>query len=109
VYGLGANALNGVAARRIFEVKGRRRDNPLIAHVASPEAAEALCHVDERAKALMRAFWPGPLTLLLPKKPVVPPETNAGLAASRCACPAIRRRAPSSRRAACPWPRPAPT
>ncbi len=80
VYGLGANALDGGAVRRIFEVKGRPGDNPLIAHVASPEAAEALCHVDERAKALMRAFWPGPLTLLLPKKPVVPPETNAGLA-----------------------------
>jgi L-threonylcarbamoyladenylate synthase len=79
VYGLGANALDAKAVKRIFEAKGRPSDNPLIVHVSAPEAAEPLCHVDERSRALMRAFWPGPLTLLMPKKPVVPPETNAGL------------------------------
>ncbi len=79
VYGLGANALDGTAVRRIFEAKGRPNDNPLIVHVKSPEAAEPFCFVDARASRLMEAFWPGPLTLLLPKKPVIPAETNAGL------------------------------
>ncbi len=80
VYGLGANALDAVAVQKIFEAKGRPSDNPLIVHVASPDAAEPLAVVDERARRLMAAFWPGPLTLLLPKKAVVPHETNAGLA-----------------------------
>lgn len=79
VYGLGADALNPAAVAGIFQAKGRPGDNPLIVHVASPEAAEPLCHVDARARALMDAFWPGPLTLLLPKKPVIPAVTNAGL------------------------------
>ncbi len=79
VYGLGANALDAAAVRGIFAAKGRPADNPLIVHVASPEAAQALAEVDARAEALMAAFWPGPLTLLLPKKPLIPVETNAGL------------------------------
>ena len=79
VYGLGANALDADAVRRIYEAKGRPSDNPLIVHVSSPEAAEPLCLMDERAKRLMEAFWPGPLTLLLPKKPIIPAATNAGL------------------------------
>ena len=79
VYGLGANALDAEAVRRIFEAKGRPSDNPLIVHVSSPEAAEPLCFIDDRARMLMNAFWPGPLTLLLPKKPVIPAATNAGL------------------------------
>ncbi|MCE5342371.1 MAG: threonylcarbamoyl-AMP synthase [Eubacteriales bacterium] len=79
VYGLGADALNGNAVQKIFEAKGRPGDNPLIVHVATPEAAQPLCYIDERAQTLMRAFWPGPLTLLLPKKLVIPSQTNAGL------------------------------
>lgn len=79
VYGLGANALDAEAVRRIYEAKGRPSDNPLIVHVSSPQAAEPLCFMDERAKRLMEAFWPGPLTLLLPKKPIIPAATNAGL------------------------------
>lgn len=79
VYGLGTNALDAAAVGGIFTAKGRPADNPLIVHIASPEAAEPLARVDARARALMDAFWPGPLTLLLPKKPVIPPETNAGL------------------------------
>jgi len=79
VYGLGADALNAEAVGKIFAAKGRPNDNPLIVHVKSPEAAKPLCRVDERAERLMRRFWPGPLTLLLPKKPVIPDETNAGL------------------------------
>jgi len=79
VYGLGANALDARAVKKIFQAKGRPADNPLIVHVASAAAAEELCHVTEEARLLMRAFWPGPLTLLLEKKPVVPDVTNAGL------------------------------
>ena len=79
VYGLGANALDAQAVGKIFTAKGRPADNPLIVHVAAPEAAEELCHVTPEARRLMTAFWPGPLTLLLPKKPVIPAVTNAGL------------------------------
>ena len=88
VYGLGANALDAAAVPKIYLAKGRPGDNPLIVHIASPEAAEPLAYVDERAKKLMRAFWPGPLTLLLPKKPIIPAVTNAGL-------PSVALRMPS--------------
>lgn len=80
VYGLGANALDADAVKKIFAAKNRPADNPLIVHVHSAEAAEALCHVSEDARTLMAAFWPGPLTLLLAKRPVIPAVTNAGLA-----------------------------
>ena len=80
VYGLGANALDPEAVPKIYQAKGRPSDNPLIVHVGSFEAVEPLCYMDERARKLMEAFWPGPLTLLLPKKPVIPAVTNAGLA-----------------------------
>lgn len=79
VYGLGANALNADAVKRIFAAKDRPADNPLIVHVACPAAAEELCFITPDANALMRAFWPGPLTLLLKKKPLIPAVTNAGL------------------------------
>ncbi len=80
VYGLGADALNADAVRKIFAAKNRPADNPLIVHVHSAEAADALCHVSDDARTLMAAFWPGPLTLLLPKRSVIPAVTNAGLA-----------------------------
>ncbi|MDD3411116.1 MAG: L-threonylcarbamoyladenylate synthase, partial [Eubacteriales bacterium] len=79
VYGLGANALDAAAVPCIYTAKGRPSDNPLIVHVASPEAAEPLCYVSEDARKLMDAFWPGPLTLSMPKKPCIPAVTNAGL------------------------------
>lgn len=79
VYGLGANALDAASVTKIFVAKGRPADNPLIVHVATPEAAEPLCEIDSRARALMARFWPGPLTLLLPKKSAIPTVTNAGL------------------------------
>lgn len=79
VYGLGADALNEAAVRAIFAAKGRPADNPLIVHVPSIEAAEPLCHIDERSRRVMEHFCPGPLTLLLPKKPVIPQVVNAGL------------------------------
>ena len=66
VYGLAADAGDPVAVAAIFEAKGRPRFNPLISHVASLEQAERLALFDDRARALAAAFWPGPLTLVLP-------------------------------------------
>jgi L-threonylcarbamoyladenylate synthase len=69
VYGLGADARNGRAVAAIFETKGRPRFNPLIVHVADLSAAEARAEFSDQARALATAFWPGPLTLVLPLKP----------------------------------------
>lgn len=66
VYGLGADARNSLAVARIFEAKGRPRFNPLIVHVASTAQAQRYVHWSDQAEALARAFWPGPLTLVLP-------------------------------------------
>jgi L-threonylcarbamoyladenylate synthase len=66
VYGLGADATNGLAVARIFEAKGRPRFNPLIVHVAHLDAAREIAAFDDRALMLVREFWPGPLTLVLP-------------------------------------------
>lgn len=79
VYGLGADALNESAVRAIFAAKGRPADNPLIVHVPSIQAAESLCYIDDRSRRVMEYFCPGPLTLLLPKKPIIPEVVNAGL------------------------------
>ena len=73
VYGLGANALDEEAARKIYEAKGRPSDNPLIAHVSAMEEVYPLVsQVSEKAKKLMDAFWPGPMTLIFPKSDLVP-------------------------------------
>ncbi|WP_340643952.1 L-threonylcarbamoyladenylate synthase [Phenylobacterium sp.] len=66
VYGLGADATNPAAVAAIYEAKGRPRFNPLISHVADLATAERLALFDDRARALAAAFWPGPLTLVLP-------------------------------------------
>lgn len=79
VYGLGANALKGDSVKKIFEAKGRPQDNPLIIHVASKEIDEYVKNIPEVAKKLMDKFWPGPLTLILEKKDIVPSETSAKL------------------------------
>ena len=81
VYGLGADALNGEAAARIFAAKGRPADNPLIAHIAGESGLSGLIALEPCAcaRALMRAFWPGPMTLIFPKSPRVPREVTAGL------------------------------
>ncbi len=68
VYGLGADASNPAAVAAIFEAKGRPRFNPLIAHVADLETAARIAHLDDRAYALAREFWPGPLTIVAPIK-----------------------------------------
>lgn len=69
VYGLGANALSGQAVAKIFEAKNRPSFNPLIVHVADKKQAEKYAVFDDRAKALAGQFWPGPLTLILPRHP----------------------------------------
>ena len=69
VYGLGADARNGEAIARLYAAKGRPSFNPLIAHVADVEAARRLARFDAAAERLAAAFWPGPLTLVLPKRP----------------------------------------
>lgn len=80
VYGLGANALDAAAVERIFAAKGRPRTSPLIVHVASPEMArELVTEWPDSAEALARRYWPGPLTLVLPKQRCVPDIVTAGL------------------------------
>lgn len=80
VYGLGANALDPAAVQRIFDAKGRPADNPLIVHVASAEAAKQLVtDWTPMADRLARAFWPGPLTLVLRRAAKVPDIVTAGL------------------------------
>lgn len=69
VYGLGGDARSGTAVARIFEAKGRPHFNPLIVHVSSMEMAEEVALFSAEARALAQAFWPGPLTLVLPLKP----------------------------------------
>jgi L-threonylcarbamoyladenylate synthase len=68
VYGLGANALNAAAVAKVFAAKDRPRFNPLIVHVLGEEEAEAYAVINDTARGLMRAFWPGPLSLVLPRK-----------------------------------------
>jgi L-threonylcarbamoyladenylate synthase len=68
VYGLGANALNAAAVAKVFAAKNRPRFNPLIVHVLGEEEAEAYAVINDTARGLMRAFWPGPLSLVLPRK-----------------------------------------
>ncbi len=80
VYGLGANALDTSAVRKIFELKGRPSTSPLIVHVASIEQARELAaEWPEVAQRLAQEYWPGPLTLVVPKKSIVPDEVTAGL------------------------------
>ena len=80
VYGLGANALDEAAVRKIFEAKGRPHSSPLIVHVASIEMARGLAREwPEKAEILARRFWPGPLTIVVPKNADVPDVVTAGL------------------------------
>lgn len=80
VYGLGADALDEVAAKKIYEAKGRPSDNPLIVHVASVQALKDLAvDIPNSAYQLAEAFWPGPLTMILKKSQKVPYGTTGGL------------------------------
>ena len=88
VYGLGANALNADACRRIYEAKGRPQDNPLIIHVPDASWLSRYCEkVPESAYRLAEAFWPGPLTMILPKRGIVPYRTTGGLETVGVRCP----------------------
>ncbi len=78
VYGLGADARNGRAVAAVFDAKGRPHFNPLICHFASDEAAFAEVIADRRAAALSGHFWPGPLTLVLPRRPACRIDLLAG-------------------------------
>ena len=88
VYGLGADGLNPDALAKIFQAKGRPQDNPLILHISAPEEMERFCHsIPEAAYKLAEAFWPGPLTMVLPAKDCVPKCTTAGLPTVAVRCP----------------------
>jgi len=91
VYGLGANALDAAAVARIFEAKGRPATDPLIVHLAHiGQLSMCASHVPPAARKLGLAFWAGPLTIILPKKPQIPDSVTAGL-------PSVALRVPSHR------------
>lgn len=80
VYGLGADALNPKASKKIYEAKGRPSDNPLIVHISDIKHIEDIVrNIPNKAYELAEVFWPGPLTLILNKKPNVPASTTGGL------------------------------
>ncbi len=80
VYGLAGNALDGGTVKKIFEAKGRPADNPLIVHISDISQIYGLVRVfPEKAKILAEKFWPGPLTIILPKSDKIPDEVSAGL------------------------------
>lgn len=79
VYGLGANAYDPDAARRVYAAKGRPSDNPLIVHIAALETAEQIAHTTPLFYRLAERYWPGPLTIILPKKDSIPTSVTGGL------------------------------
>ncbi|MEG0370699.1 MAG: L-threonylcarbamoyladenylate synthase [Clostridium sp.] len=79
VYGLGANALDKKACEKIFMAKGRPQDNPLIVHVADRDVSKYVEFVPETSRILMDKFWPGPLTIIMKKKSIIPMEVTGGL------------------------------
>ena len=87
VYGLGGNGLDPEASKKIYAAKGRPSDNPLILHVSSPEEAENYAFTNDTYYRLAKAFMPGPLTVILPKKDNVPLETTGGLPTVAIRCP----------------------
>lgn len=88
VYGLAANALDENAVENIFKAKGRPQDNPLIVHVASPDwLSEYVLEIPDSAKKLIDKFWPGPLTIIMKKKPIIPDIVSAGLDTAAFRCP----------------------
>lgn len=79
VYGLGANALDEEAVASVYEAKGRPSDNPIIVHVSSMKMAEEIAELNWAARLLMQKFWPGPLSLVVPSRSIVPSKTRGGL------------------------------
>lgn len=89
VYGLAADALNGPAVAAIFRAKGRPMDNPLIVHIAElPQIYPLVREFPDKARRLAESFWPGPLTMILPKSGLIPDEVSAGLDTVAVRCPA---------------------
>ena len=88
VYGLGANALDASAAARIYAAKGRPSDNPLIVHIAEPSDAAQFAECPPLYARLARAFMPGPLTVIMPVRDVIPKTVTAGLDTVAVRCPA---------------------
>ena len=87
VYGLGADATSATAAAKIYAAKGRPSDNPLIVHIGSPEEAELYTYTNETYYRLAERFMPGPLTVILRAKPIIPNETRASLPTVAIRCP----------------------
>ena len=87
VYGLGGDATNPLSAQKIYAAKGRPSDNPLIIHISDPRDAEKYAFTNELYYRLAKAFMPGPLTVILPKKDTVPRETTGGLDTVAVRCP----------------------
>ncbi|MEG1431307.1 MAG: L-threonylcarbamoyladenylate synthase, partial [Oscillospiraceae bacterium] len=88
VYGLGANGLDPAAVCRIFAAKGRPQDNPLILHIPNADWLSRYCRqIPPLAYTLAETFWPGPLTLILQRQPVVPDEVTGGLDTVGMRCP----------------------
>ncbi len=88
VYGLGANGLDETAVRAIFTAKGRPQDNPLILHIPSADWLERFCcEIPDTAYALAERFWPGPLTMILKRREMVPNVTTGGLDTVGMRCP----------------------
>ncbi|MCE1156927.1 MAG: threonylcarbamoyl-AMP synthase [Bacteroidales bacterium] len=103
VYGLGANALNAMAVARIYELKERPSFDPLIVHIADIEAIRQLTTTsDERVQLLADRFWPGPLTIILPKSEIVPDIVTSGLGTVGIRMPANPVARELIRRAGCP-------
>lgn len=87
VYGLGGDATCAASSKKIYAAKGRPSDNPLIIHIAEPSDAERYAHVCPTYERLAKAFMPGPLTVILPKRDVIPTETTGGLDTVAVRCP----------------------
>lgn len=87
VYGLGGDALNSLASKRIYEAKGRPQDNPLIVHIAKPEDAELYTYTSDVYYKLAARFMPGPLTVIMTAKDIIPKETRASLPTVAVRCP----------------------
>lgn len=102
VYGLAADALNARACRAIFRAKGRPANDPLIVHVDSITQAGEIAVLNDAARKAARAFWPGPLTLVLPKQPGVPALVSSGLPSVAVRMPSHRLFRELIRRSGCP-------
>lgn len=87
VYGLGADATNPIAAKKIYAAKGRPSDNPLIIHISKPEEAEKYAVTSALYYKLAKEFMPGPITVVMPVKPTIPKETTGGLETVAVRCP----------------------